>query len=302
MFAGSSKSSKASLSEGSSGGGVLDGALIHHTTLNANLEDVQKNADIRGVRLDQVGISQFDLPLVLVQKDGGLQTVSALIDLSVGLSAQAKGAHLSRFVEQLAAWHGSTQTLCYDLRRFLSETRQRQEGTSAYVTMAFKYFIDKAAPVSKLSAPMAYQCEFQATLNQQTGYQFTLGLQVPISTLCPCSKAISDFGAHNQRAEIRVSLDFAADYDDAHAVLWIEDLVSGLESLGSCPVYPMLKRVDEKWVTERQYTNAKFVEDVARDVTLYLRELADVRRFRLEVEALESIHGHNAFARHAESR
>jgi GTP cyclohydrolase I len=275
---------------------------VHHSQLNANLEDVQKNADLRGVALDQVGISQFDLPLVLVQKNGGHQTVSAVIDLSVGLSAQSKGAHLSRFVEQLAAWHGSTQTLCYDLRRFLAETRDRQEGTSAFVTMDFKYFIDKAAPVSKLTAPMAYQCQFQAKLTPETGYQFTLGLMVPVSTLCPCSKAISDFGAHNQRAEIRVSLDFAADYDDAHSVLWIEDLVTGLEAQGSCPVYPMLKRVDEKWVTERQYTNAKFVEDVARDVTLYLRQLPDVRRFRISVEALESIHGHNAYARHAESR
>ncbi|MEB3245415.1 MAG: GTP cyclohydrolase FolE2 [Vampirovibrionales bacterium] len=280
---------------------------VHFKTLNAPLQDVQQNVDARGVVLDAVGISRFDLPLVVVQKDGAHQRVTASIDLSVGLKATAKGAHLSRFVAQLAEWHASTETLCYDLRRFLTETCALQSSEtassdSAHVEMRFKYFVPKAAPVSKLVAPMAYDTVFKASLTPEQGYRFALGLTVPVSTLCPCSKAISEFGAHNQRAEISVMLDLPSD-DDTMPVLWIEDLIEGLEAQGSCAVYPMLKRVDEKWVTERQYTNAKFVEDVARDVTLYLREVGkagNISGFSLQIEALESIHGHNAFARHAE--
>jgi GTP cyclohydrolase IB len=264
----------------------------------STLLDVQGLADRRGVTLNQVGIKNVEIPMQVIQKDGKSQAVQAVATMSVGLPAEFKGTHMSRFVIQLSEW-SQNKALCLNLREFLEEAKERLEAPSAYIDLRFRYFIDKAAPVSRMSAPMAYECEFKASLDEQEHYRFVLSIVVPCATLCPCSKAISDYGAHNQRAEIRASV--LIDLETEHRVVWIEDLIDGLEAASSCPVYPLVKRVDEKFITEKAYDNPKFVEDVIRESTLFLRNYKGITGFSLEVEALESIHAHNAWAAHAEN-
>lgn len=264
----------------------------------STLLDVQGLADQRGVTLNQVGVKNVEIPMQVLQKDGKTQQVQAVTTMSVGLPAEFKGTHMSRFVIQLSEW-SQNKTFSLDLREFLVEAKQRLEAPSAFIELKFRYFMDKPAPVSDMSAPMAYECIFKGSLNEQNQYRLVLSLLVPCATLCPCSKAISDYGAHNQRAEIRA--DILLDNTQDHRVVWIEDLVAGLEESSSCPVYPLIKRVDEKFITEKAYDNPKFVEDVIRESTLFLRNYKGVSGFSLEVEALESIHAHNAWAAHAEN-
>jgi len=264
----------------------------------STLLDVQGLADQRGVTLNQVGVKNVEIPMQVIQKDGKLQTVQAVATMSVGLPAECKGTHMSRFVIQLSEW-SQNKTLCLDLKEFLEEAKVRLEAPSAFVDLKFRYFMDKPAPVSGLSAPMAYECEFKGSLDEQDQYRLVLCVTVPCATLCPCSKAISDYGAHNQRALIHAKV--IIDPAPENRVVWIEDLVAGLENASSCPVYPLIKRVDEKFITEKAYDNPKFVEDVIREATLFLRDAKGILGFSLEVEALESIHAHNAWAVHAEN-
>lgn len=264
----------------------------------STLLDVQGLADRRGVTLNQVGVRHVEIPLQIIQKDGKTQTVQASAAMSVGLPAECKGTHMSRFVIQLAEW-SQNKTLCLDLKAFLVEAKKRLDAPSAFIELDFRYFMDKKAPVSGLSAPMAYGCTFKGSLDDQDRCHLILKVVVPCATLCPCSKAISDYGAHNQRAEIRAQV--IIDPETEHRVVWIEDLVEGLEAASSCPVYPLIKRSDEKFITEKAYDNPRFVEDVIREATLFLREYKGITGFNLEVEALESIHAHNAWAAHAEN-
>ncbi len=264
------------------------------------LPDLQSTADLRGVGLDNVGVSAIEVPFQLRQKDGASQPVVATVKMSVGLSPEVKGAHLSRFVIQLAEW-SKTKVIGLDFRSFLFETMTRLSAPTAQVSVDFKYFIDRIAPISKMSSPMGYQCSFAAALEKgekQASYKSSLGVRVPISTLCPCSKAISEYGAHNQRAVIHAQVNLRNEGDQP---VWIEDLITALEECSSCPVYPILKREDEKYVTEKQYENPMFVEDVCREATLLLRNYPGVSGFLTEVEALESIHGHNAWTSHREN-
>lgn len=257
------------------------------------LEDIQNTPDSRGIDLQKVGVKNVEVPVHIVQKNGRSQMVAASVTLSVGLSREHKGTHLSRFIIQLAE-STENKAFCYNLKGFLQDTQTRLGAKSSHIAMDFRYFVNKKSPISKMEAPMAFPCRFEASLHGDNDYTFTLGLEVPIATLCPCSKAISDYGAHNQRAVIRVNL--TLDTENDHQVVWIEDLVSALDECASCPVYPILKRADEKYVTERAYDNPKFVEDVIRECVAMLREIPSVQRFQVEVEALESIHGHNAWA------
>lgn len=269
-----------------------------NTNQFSTLLDVQGLADQRGVTLNQVGVKNVEIPMQVLQKDGKTQAVQASATMSVGLPAEFKGTHMSRFVIQLNEW-SQNRTFSLNLREFLVEAKQRLEAPSAFIELKFRYFMDKAAPVSGMSAPMAYECVFKGCLDEQDHYRLILSVLVPCATLCPCSKAISDYGAHNQRAEIRA--DIIIDPEADHPVVWIEDIVAGLEAASSCPVYPLIKRMDEKFITEKAYDNPKFVEDVIRESTLFLREHTGVKGFSLEVEALESIHAHNAWAAHAEN-
>lgn len=262
------------------------------------LLDVQNLEDLRGVDLTWVGISGVDMPVKLLQKNGKTQTVAAVARISVGLSKKYKGTHMSRFIEQLTEWTRDN-VLSLNLQEFLADTKRRLNAPSANLELKCKYFMDKKSPATDNSAPMAYQVSFEGTLDEQDQYRLILGVIVPVTTLCPCSKQISDYGAHNQRSEIRAKV--VIDPDTEHRVVWIEDLVSALEKTAACPVYPLLKRLDEKWVTEHAYDNPRFVEDVIRESTLLLRDYDGIMGFDLEVEAFESIHAHNAWTAHAEN-
>ncbi|HEY9746858.1 MAG TPA: GTP cyclohydrolase FolE2 [Oculatellaceae cyanobacterium] len=264
----------------------------------STLLDVQGLADRRGVTLNQVGIKNVEMPLIVLQKNGKTQTVQASATMSVGLPAECKGTHMSRFVIQLEEW-SRDRVFSLDLKDFVEELKTRLDAPSAYTELRFRYFIDKPAPVSGLSAKMAYECTFKGCLDESGHHRVMLSVIVPCATLCPCSKAISDYGAHNQRAEIRATV--ILDPEANERVVWIEDLVAGLEEASSCPVYPLIKRADEKFITEKAYDNPKFVEDVIRDATLFLRSYNGITGFNLEVEAMESIHAHNAWATHAEN-
>jgi GTP cyclohydrolase I len=257
------------------------------------MEDLQSLPDARRIGLERVGISRLAMPIKVLEKAGTYQAVVAQVNAYVELPSTIRGTHLSRFVELITSWADgsvSSETLC----GLLGSICSRAHSSTAEIELRFKYFLRKRAPVSGLVAPLDYDVVFHGRLDG-SDFGFTLGVGVPISTVCPCSKAISDYGAHNQRATVAVRIHYKPG-----AFVWIEDLVALVEDQGSCELFPVLKRVDEKLVTERGYENPKFVEDVVRDVALALRELPGVERFSIECESSESIHNHNAFAAYQE--
>lgn len=256
------------------------------------MKDVQNQSDSRGVEIQKVGIKDFELPIVIQRKDAENKVIYATATCGVTLPAHYKGTHMSRFVEVLNEWR-EEKTL--DIKGCVERIVQKLEAKSGYLKFDFKYFIDKKSPVTGISAPMCYDCTFEGILEDYNGedeeYRFFLGVKVPVTTLCPCSKEISDYGAHNQRAIVSVKVSYP---EDEH--IWIEDLVSNIEETASSELYPLLKREDEKFVTEHAYDNPKFVEDVLRDVVLLLRNDDKIDSFEVECESLESIHNHSAWA------
>ena len=256
------------------------------------MKDVQNQADSRGVEIQKVGIKDFELPIVIQRKDAEDKVIYASATCGVTLPAHYTGTHMSRFVEVLNEWRGK-KTL--DIKSCVESMVEKLEAKSAYLKFDFKYFIDKKSPVTSISAPMCYDCTFEGVLDnyqeEDEEYRFFLGVKVPVTTLCPCSKEISSYGAHNQRAIVSVKVNYP---EEEH--IWIEDLVSSIEKTASSELYPLLKREDEKFVTEQAYDNPKFVEDVLRDVVLMLRNDDKIDSFEVECESLESIHNHSAWA------
>ena len=252
------------------------------------MKDIQKTPDHREIDIQKVGIKGFHLPLSIVEKKGGEQPVLGEISLSADLTRDFKGSHLSRFVEILTPW-SKKKLSSVELKKILEDTMSGLNSKSAYIDVRFRYFVPKLSPVSRMESLLDYNCLFLASLDEKS-YEFTLGVEVPVMNLCPCSKEISQFGAHNQRGYIRVKIKYDAD------IIWIEDLVGIIEAQGSSPVYPLLKRQDEKFVTEASYENPKFVEDVLRDTILALRNIAGIKWMEVECEDFESIHHHSAFA------
>lgn len=253
------------------------------------MKDIQNLKDERNVDIQKVGIKHLELPLIIQRKNNSNQVVCANAKVNVSLPRDYKGTHMSRFVEVLTEWRNKN-LLGIDIKGCLEEIINRLEAKSGELEFKFKYFIDKKSPVTELSSPMSFDCVFKGQINND-GYKFILGVEVPVTTLCPCSKEISDNGAHNQRAFIRVRISYD---EDKH--IWIEDLIDMVEACSSCPVYPLLKREDEKFVTEKAWNNPKFVEDVLRDVVVKLRANSDINEFEVECEAFESIHNHSAWA------
>lgn len=253
------------------------------------MKDTQGRGDAREVNVQSVGVKNVELPFRIQERGGGFQTVLAKVQLSVDLPSRYKGTHMSRFIEILEKWKDQPSSNG-QLEHILADTRARLSADRARIATSFKYFVTKRAPISRRQSTMGYDCQFDASLGED-GYDLLTGACVPITTVCPCSKEISVAGAHNQRAWLRVKLRTVPS-----TFLWLEDLTTHLESFGSCEIYPLLKRPDEKYVTERGYFNPKFVEDVLRDVVLWLRQHPLVTWFEVECEADESIHLHNAFA------
>lgn len=259
-----------------------------------NLKDTQNLKDERGVDIQKVGIKHLELPLNIQRKNESNQVVNAKVGVNVSLPKHHKGTHMSRFIEVLSAWKNEN-LLGVDIKGCLATIIKKLNAQSGELKFRFKYFIDKKSPVTRIPSPMGYECSFEGILSNpgkpNEDYKFILGVKVPVTTLCPCSKEISDHGAHNQRALISVKVS----YDETNHI-WIEDLIKTIEKCASCEIYPLLKRPDEKFVTEKAYNNPKFVEDILRDVVLILRDNKIINSFEVECEAFESIHNHSAWA------
>ncbi len=260
------------------------------------MKDVQKQSDCRGIAIQRVGINDVHLPFLIKTKEGGFQQVLARIRFTVALPMEYKGTHMSRFLEILEPW--SRKPLAEaEMEAMLAEALKRLEAKSAMLELRFKYFVDKKAPVSGRISCLDLECYFKGEKRLASPMEFTLGIAVPFTSLCPCSKEISAFGAHNQRSICRVAVRF----HQGTECIYIEDLAKLIEAQSSCPIYPLLKREDEKYVTECAYQNPKFVEDILRDEVLALRKLSGMAWFSVVCENYESIHNHNAYASHEES-
>jgi len=259
------------------------------------MKDVQNSADTRGIAIQKVGIRDAHLPLLIKTKEGDYQQVLANISFTVSLPMEYKGTHMSRFQEILNKWT-RLPIAEVEMADILKEAMDKLQAETAAIHIEFKYFVDRFAPVSKRKSVLDVDCFFDGVMEREKPLQFTLGVKVPYTSLCPCSKEISEYGAHNQRGVMDVRVSF----DDEHECILIEDLVDLMEQQGSCQVYPLLKREDEKFVTEKAYDNPKFVEDILRDGVIVLRQLEGIKWFALDCDNFESIHNHSAYASHEE--
>lgn len=257
------------------------------------MHDVQNHHDHREIAIDKVGVSDLLYPIVVLDRRCQRQTTTARLSMSVNLPQEFKGTHMSRFIEVLNAHRG--EVTMRTLPAILAELKERLAAQSAHMEVAFRYFLERQAPVSGASALMDYQCRFIGEANG-TKSDFVLSVRVPVTSLCPCSKAISDYGAHNQRGQVSVAIRTQRDSDGLPAMVWIEELIDLAESCASAPVYPLLKRQDERHVTMQAYDNPVFVEDMVRNAAVRLRNDARVAWFRVHALNQESIHNHNAFA------
>lgn len=251
----------------------------------AIMPDVQGAADARNVAIDKVGVKSVRYPITLKQACGGDQHTVALINLYVSLPKHKKGTHMSRFLEVLNRHHKAITPA--QIIPILHEVKTKLDAAAAHIEMTFPYFIEKSAPVTGAKGLMDYVCTFEGTSNGSD--DFILGVKAPATSLCPCSKEISRYGAHNQRCEITAKVRI-------NKMLWIEDLVKIMEGAASAPVYAVLKRPDEKFVTEQAFDNPKFVEDIIRDLAVALDKEDRVTWYQIESENFESIHNHNAYA------
>jgi GTP cyclohydrolase I len=251
------------------------------------MEDVQNRPAQVRLPIDCVGIRGLELPLVVRDRVQGRQHTVASVDMGVELPSAFKGTHMSRFVEALEDW--GEEVNYRSIKRLLDDVKLRLKARRAYVLFRFPYFVRKAGPVSGSKGVVCYHCRLTGEADGQGKTTFILELDVPVMTVCPCSKAISAEGAHSQRAQVRMNLRM-------RGFSWLEEFIEIAEKAASSPIYASLKREDEKFVTERAFANPAFVEDVVRAVAHDLARHPQVRAFRVEVESCESIHCHNAFA------
>lgn len=260
---------------------------MNATSNIATLPDVQSRADSRNLPIDAVGVRSMRSP-VTIRSGARLLPTIATFSMGVGLAAAAKGTHMSRFVELLEA-----QKRPLDQRAFKSlvlDMLRRLEARSGEIEMRFPYFVTKTAPVSGVQSQLDYDVCWRGRVSGDSPYSFRMQVSVPATSLCPCSKEISEYGAHNQRSIIRIEAELSGD-------MAIEELIAAAEQSASCELYGLLKRADEKHVTERAYENPKFAEDLVRDVALELNEKPRILAYVVEAENFESIHNHSAFAR-----
>ena len=250
------------------------------------LLDKQSERDHRQLRIDKVGVRGLRFPIQVRDKANAVQNTVAVIGLFVDLPKEFKGTHMSRFIEVLNA-HGGVVHV-ENIPDILFELQAKLNAATSHVEMEFPYFMSKTAPVSGKGSLMDYTARFDAAACEQE-IDFVLTVKANVTTLCPCSKAISARGAHNQRGEVTVQVRF-------RKPIWIEDLIAIMESSASSELYALLKREDEKAVTERAYDNPVFVEDLVRNVALKLNAHPDVTWYKVEAENQESIHNHNAYA------
>jgi GTP cyclohydrolase I len=251
------------------------------------MRDIQKEPDGNGIDIDKVGIKNLKYPISVLDRKNKKQGTIATISACVDLPRHFKGTHMSRFVEILN--ESRCEITIKNMPEILKNIADKLEGNSSHLDIQFTYFIEKEAPKSKQKSLMDYKCRFIGSYQKPDRCDFILEVIVPILTLCPCSKEISKYNAHNQRSEVTVKVRFKK-------FVWIEYLVEIVESVASSGLYTLLKRPDEKYVTEHSYDNPRFVEDIVRRVSKELIENNNITWFSVESENFESIHNHNAYA------
>jgi len=250
------------------------------------MEDVQSSQDTRQIPINKVGIKDIRHPVRVADRTGQEQHTIANFNMYVNLPHNFKGTHMSRFVEILN--NHEREITVKSFKEMMVEMTERLEADSGHIEMSFPYFVNKTAPVSKVQSLMDYDVTFIGDFVDGDN-QFTLKVLVPVTSLCPCSKKISDYGAHNQRSHVTVT----AKLKD---FMWIEEIIDLVEQEASCELYGLLKRPDEKAITERAYDNPKFVEDMVRDVAARLNAEDRITSYIAESENFESIHNHSAYA------
>jgi len=250
------------------------------------IEDVQNHPDNRNIPINKVGIKAIRHPFEFLDKGSHQQATVGTFDMAVNLPHHQKGTHMSRFVALL---NENVQQL--SIRSFmplLQEMTQRLEAESGYITLNFPYFINKSAPITGVKSLLDYQVTLDGSWSAD-GSKITIEVLIPVTSLCPCSKKISDYGAHNQRSHITIKAQVSEQ-------LFVDDLIQLIEKQASSELYSLLKRPDEKYVTEMAYDNPKFVEDVVRDIANALNNDERILAYTLEAENFESIHNHSAYA------
>ncbi len=274
--------------------------------------DIQNTSDTREVPLEKVGVKNVKYPLQVLDKAKNVQNTTASVNLFVNLPHNFKGTHMSRFIQVFHKYHKDISM--NNFLDMLEEIRTRLDAQRAFGRITFPYFVEKLSPVTKSPGMMEYTCTYEGEssvlqgekkencspenekisessdkkIPQEISQKFFVSIKVPVATLCPCSKAISEYGAHNQRGFVKVKILYSKFF-------WIEDVISMIEDCASTPLYSVLKRADEKFVTEHAYDNPRFVEDVVREVYLGLKKMG-FKGFTVEAETEESIHFHNAYA------
>ncbi len=249
--------------------------------------DIQSQPDSRNIPIDKVGIKNLKYPITVLDRSNGLQNTVAVINMYVDLPGEYKGTHMSRFVEMLQLL--SPEVSLKKISVILAQMKEYLDAASAHIEVTFPYFIEKKAPVSGIPGLMDYTCTFIGASYSNGDVDLVLEVNVPISSVCPCSKEISKEGAHNQRGSVLLKTRFKK-------FIWLEDMIYLVETSASCDVFSVLKRVDEKHVTEKGYTNPKFVEDIVRDIAVKLNQDDNITWFSVSAENFESIHNHSAYA------
>ncbi len=255
------------------------------TTLTA-IADVQNTPDTRNLPIDKVGIKNIRHPVRVRDRSAGEQHTIATFNMYVNLPHNFKGTHMSRFVELLNTHEREITVNTF--KDILTSMRTTLDAESGHIEMSFPYFINKTAPISGVQSLLDYDVTLVGEVTEKETVM-TIKVIVPVTSLCPCSKEISDYGAHNQRSHVTVTA-------RTRSFVWIEDLIDVVESQSSCEIYGLLKRPDEKFVTEKAYQNPKFVEDMVRDVAACLNKDPRIDAYRIESENFESIHNHSAYA------
>ncbi len=263
--------------------GIRD--LLCHLSREIIMNDIQNQRDHRKIEINKVGVKNIRYPITVLDKAKGFQHTVASVNMFVDLPHRFKGTHMSRFVEILNKYKGDIAIK--NLSKILTEVKRKLKAKTAHLEVEFPYFIEKEAPVTKAKSLMEYICRFCGSSNEKE--DFYVGIVIPITTVCPCSKEISQFGAHNQRSLVTVNLRFKK-------FIWIEDIIQLVEECASCDLYSILKRPDEKYVTEKAYENPMFVEDVVREIAKLLKKDRNITWFTVESENFESIHNHSAYA------
>lgn len=249
------------------------------------LPDIQKTKDERNIAIDRVGVRGVKFPIVVLDRAEKHQHTIGDFTLTVDLPSHFKGTHMSRFLEVLNE-HGKEISVDA-LPALLKKLRERLSAERAHILVSFPFFMMKEAPVTGKKGMMEFTCGFDAEFNDD--YHVEMLVRVPVTTLCPCSKEISAYGAHNQRGWVSIRA-------KAKEHIWLEEIIETIEGAASCALFPVLKRPDEKWVTERAYDNPRFVEDMVREIAVAFDADGRYASYEIEVENEESIHAHNAYA------